>query len=52
MIKAGNQNLYEEAQNNEADEKAISLYDHVSDEDIKTEMGKEADYTIGMVFGL
>ena len=30
----------------------ISLYDHISDEDIKTEHGKEADYHVGMVFGL
>ena len=52
QIKGGQQNLYEEAQANEDEEKGLSLYDHVSDEDIKTELGKEADYHIGMIFGL
>lgn len=52
QIKGGQQNLYEEAQTNEDEEKGLSLYDHVSDEDIKTEAGKEADYHIGMIFGL
>jgi len=28
------------------------LYDHVGDDSIKTELGREADYTIGMIFGL
>jgi hypothetical protein len=45
------ENLYDDANTNEAEEKGLSLYDHVSDEDIKTELGKDADYIIGMIFG-
>jgi hypothetical protein len=52
-IKQGQKNLYEEAHAvDEEDKGGISLYDHLSDEDIKTEHGKDADNTIGVIFGL
>jgi hypothetical protein len=52
VIQGGDDNLYIEAQVNQEEEKVLTLYDHLSDDDIKTENGREADYKVGMVFGL
>jgi len=49
-IRGGGENIYEQAQENEQEVKELSLYDHISDGDIKTEVDREANYHVGMVY--